>query len=63
MTDALAKLGAEQDLIAYHFDGNRHDVGEKFGFIQTTIHYALKNEELREDLMNYLKEIVNPVPQ
>jgi len=63
LTDALAKLGAEQDLIAYHFDGNRHDVGEKFGFIQTTIHYALKNEELREDLMNYLKKIVNPVPR
>lgn len=58
LTDALAKLGLEEDLIAYHFDGTRHDVGEKLGFIQTTIHYAMQNEELKDDLAVYLKKVL-----
>lgn len=58
LTDALAKLGLEEDLIAYHFDGTRHDVGEKLGFIQTTIHYAMQNDELKDDLAVYLKEVL-----
>lgn len=58
LTDALAKLGLEEDLIAYHFDGTRHDVGEKLGFIQTTIHYAMQNEELKDDLVVYLKKVL-----
>ncbi|MCM3781418.1 UTP--glucose-1-phosphate uridylyltransferase GalU [Neobacillus mesonae] len=61
LTDALAKLGLEEDLIAYHFDGKRHDVGEKLGFIQTTIHYALQNNELKDDLTAYLRDILQTV--
>jgi UTP--glucose-1-phosphate uridylyltransferase len=33
-------------------------VGEKLGFIETTIHYALQHDDLREDLLNYLKKVV-----
>ncbi|TYP76427.1 UTP--glucose-1-phosphate uridylyltransferase GalU [Paenibacillus methanolicus] len=58
LTDALARLGQSEDIIAYHFDGIRHDVGEKYGFIETSIHYALQNPELRERLMPYLASIV-----
>ncbi|MNP86258.1 UTP--glucose-1-phosphate uridylyltransferase [compost metagenome] len=46
-------------IIAYDFEGRRHDVGEKMGFIQTTIHYALQHEELKEGLLDYLKEIID----
>ncbi|MNW19081.1 UTP--glucose-1-phosphate uridylyltransferase [compost metagenome] len=45
--------------MAYHFEGDRHDVGEKLGFIQTTIHYALQYEELKEDLLVYLKDVID----
>lgn len=58
LTDAIATLGERRDILAYHFEGTRHDVGEKLGFIQTTIHYALKNEELRKDLSEYLEKIM-----
>lgn len=54
LTDAIAALSAEVSVLAYHFDGKRHDVGEKLGFIETTIHYALERPELREDLLRYM---------
>ncbi|KAA8996598.1 UTP--glucose-1-phosphate uridylyltransferase GalU [Paenibacillus spiritus] len=59
LTDAIARLSEVERIIAYHFEGKRHDVGEKMGFIQTTIHYALQHEELREDLLQYLRTIVS----
>ncbi|WP_068779031.1 UTP--glucose-1-phosphate uridylyltransferase GalU [Paenibacillus sp. GM2] len=58
LTDAISKLGESERIVAYNFEGTRHDVGEKLGFIKTTLHYALKNQELREDLLAYMKQIV-----
>lgn len=55
LTDAIQKLNEVQKVYAYDFEGKRYDVGEKFGFIQTTIEFALENEELRNDLINYLR--------
>lgn len=40
LTDALSRLNDQRQILAYHFDGLRHDVGEKLGFIETTIHCA-----------------------
>lgn len=59
LTDAIAHLSEVERIIAYDFEGQRHDVGEKMGFIQTTIHYAMQHEELKKDLLLYLKEIVD----
>ncbi|MEH7350258.1 UTP--glucose-1-phosphate uridylyltransferase GalU [Gottfriedia acidiceleris] len=56
LTDAIQKLNSIQRVFAYDFEGKRHDVGEKLGFIKTTIDFALKNEDLREDLLKYLHE-------
>ncbi|MBB3130935.1 UTP--glucose-1-phosphate uridylyltransferase [Paenibacillus rhizosphaerae] len=58
LTDALARLGENEQILAYHFDGLRHDVGEKLGFIRTTIHYALQNDELRNELLEYMYEVM-----
>ncbi|MBY9077530.1 UTP--glucose-1-phosphate uridylyltransferase GalU [Paenibacillus sp. HN-1] len=58
LTDAISKLSEAERILAYHFEGDRHDVGEKLGFIQTTIHYALQYEELKEDLLVYLKDVI-----
>lgn len=57
LTDAIQKLNEIQDVFSYSFEGKRFDVGEKLGFIKTTIEFALKNEEIRDDLLVYLKEI------
>lgn len=51
LTDAIQKLNEKESVYAYEFDGRRFDVGEKFGFIETTIEFALKRPELREQLL------------
>ncbi|MCK6258604.1 UTP--glucose-1-phosphate uridylyltransferase GalU [Fictibacillus sp. KIGAM418] len=56
LTDAIHRLNQEQNVYAYEFEGDRYDVGDKLGFITTTIEFALKNKELNEPLMHYLKE-------
>lgn len=58
LTDAISRLGETERILAYNFEGKRHDVGEKLGFIQTTIHYAMENPELRDELLRYMTEIV-----
>ncbi len=58
LTDAIQKLNEIQRVFAYDFEGKRYDVGEKLGFIQTTIEFALQHEELREDLIKIMKELV-----
>ncbi|BFT75271.1 MULTISPECIES: UTP--glucose-1-phosphate uridylyltransferase GalU [Paenibacillus] len=54
LTDAIALLNRYESVYAYEFNGTRFDVGEKMGFIQTTIDYALQREDLRYELLKYL---------
>jgi UTP--glucose-1-phosphate uridylyltransferase len=61
LTDAIQKLNEIQRVFAYEFEGKRYDVGEKIGFIKTTIEFALQHEELREDLIQFMEEILNDV--
>lgn len=56
LTDAIQKLNEVQSVYAYEFDGRRFDVGEKFGFLETTIEFALKRPELREKLLGLFEE-------
>ena len=58
LTDALSKLSKEEAIYAYNFEGKRYDVGDKFGFLQATVEYALRKDELKDDFIKYLKEIV-----
>ncbi|TVX89411.1 UTP--glucose-1-phosphate uridylyltransferase GalU [Paenibacillus agilis] len=55
LTDAIAAVGKEEQVLAYHFEGQRHDVGEKLGFIETTIHFALQRPELRGELLKFME--------
>ena len=58
LTDALLKLIEEEAMYAYDFEGRRYDVGDKLGFLEATVEYALRREELRDDFMEYLKNII-----
>ncbi|MGG4144408.1 UTP--glucose-1-phosphate uridylyltransferase GalU [Paenibacillus algorifonticola] len=58
LTDAIQKLNESEGVFAYDFEGKRYDVGEKLGFILTTIDFALRNKELKLPLMTALEEIV-----
>lgn len=58
LTDAIAELNRIESVYAYAFEGKRFDVGEKLGFIQTTIDFALQREDLRYELLKYLSSIL-----
>ncbi|MCA1320234.1 UTP--glucose-1-phosphate uridylyltransferase GalU [Bacillus tianshenii] len=58
LTDAIQKLNEIQRVFAYDFEGTRYDVGEKLGFVKTTIEFALENKELRSELLPYLEELL-----
>mgnify|MGYP002478290329 FL=1 len=58
LTDAIQKLNETQGVYAYEFEGVRYDVGEKLGYIATTIDFALRNQELRYKLLDVLEEVL-----
>lgn len=58
LTDGIKELGRHQEILAYEFEGRRYDVGDKLGFVEATIDYALRREDISEDLMNYLRNLV-----
>jgi UTP--glucose-1-phosphate uridylyltransferase len=57
LTDALNELAKQEAVYAYCFEGKRYDVGDKLGFLQANIEYALKRNDLKKDLMSYLFSI------
>ena len=59
LTDALNKLAKIQNMYAYDFVGRRYDVGNKMGFLQATVEFALKRPELRDEFKEYLADIIN----
>ncbi|MBS4212678.1 UTP--glucose-1-phosphate uridylyltransferase GalU [Neobacillus rhizophilus] len=59
LTDAIQKLNQIQRVFAYDFEGKRYDVGEKIGFVKTTIEFALQDRNLRSELLPYLEEIMD----
>lgn len=58
LTDGLLELCKTQPMYAYEFEGNRYDVGSKMGYVKATIDTALRNEEFREETLNYIREIL-----
>lgn len=58
LTDALSQLAKYEPVYAYAFEGKRYDVGSKLGFLQATVEYALRREELGRDFGEYLKSLV-----
>jgi UTP--glucose-1-phosphate uridylyltransferase len=59
LTDAIQQLNQIQRVFAYNFAGKRYDVGEKLGFVKTTIEFAMQHEDLRGDMFEYLKKLVS----
>ncbi|MBU3142611.1 UTP--glucose-1-phosphate uridylyltransferase GalU [Clostridium sp. CF012] len=57
LTDALKTLISQQDMYAYVFEGRRYDVGDKLGFLEATVEFALKREELKVPFMEYLQTL------
>jgi UTP--glucose-1-phosphate uridylyltransferase len=54
LTDAIRLLLQEQPVYAYKFKGKRYDTGDKLGYIETIIEYALKDPDLQKSLKKFL---------
>jgi UTP--glucose-1-phosphate uridylyltransferase len=57
LTDALKGLIGNEAMYAYDFIGKRYDVGNRMGFLQATLEFALKRDDLRDEVAPYLKRI------
>lgn len=58
LTDALAQLAAGEGLLGYLFEGKRYDAGDKVGYIEANVAYAMKRPEMREALLAFMTEVV-----
>jgi UTP--glucose-1-phosphate uridylyltransferase len=56
LTDAIDQLLSKESVYSYILEGQRYDVGDKFGFLQASIDFALKRDDLKEKLSMYLKQ-------
>ncbi|MBO0412752.1 UTP--glucose-1-phosphate uridylyltransferase GalU [Enterococcus hulanensis] len=54
LTDAIDTLNKTQRVFAQEFSGKRYDVGDKFGFMTTSIEYGLKHPEIKDKLREYI---------
>jgi UTP--glucose-1-phosphate uridylyltransferase len=55
LTDAINELNKQQAVLAYNFEGTRYDIGDKIGFIKATVDFALQREDIREEVLTYLR--------
>jgi UTP--glucose-1-phosphate uridylyltransferase len=54
LTDGIAALLKEQQVLAYEFQGTRYDCGSKLGYLKATVEYALKHSEVSQEFGEYL---------
>ncbi|MBR6469986.1 MAG: UTP--glucose-1-phosphate uridylyltransferase GalU [Lachnospiraceae bacterium] len=57
LTDALRRMSKDEAMYAYDFKGHRYDVGTKLGFIQANVEFALRNPEVRDEMLEYINEL------
>jgi len=57
LTDGIASLREEENLIAYRYSGRRYDCGSKLGYLKAQVAYGLKHQELREEFNEYLQTL------
>jgi UTP--glucose-1-phosphate uridylyltransferase len=57
LTDGIASLRKQEQVLSYSFEGRRYDCGSKLGYLQATVDFALQHDELADDFKNYLKQL------
>jgi len=58
ITDALLELATRESMVAYDFEGRRYDVGDKQGFLEATVEFALRRDDLKDKFKTYLQNIL-----
>ncbi|MBU5226457.1 UTP--glucose-1-phosphate uridylyltransferase GalU [Clostridium senegalense] len=57
LTDALNELSKKESVYAYNFTGKRYDIGDKLGFLKANIEFALRNNDIKDSLKDYLIDL------
>lgn len=57
LTDGIAALRKREEVYAYSFEGKRYDCGSKIGYLQATVEYALKHDDLADEFRQYLRQV------
>lgn len=58
LTDALRALSRSQEIFAYKFKGKRYDIGDKLGYLEATVEFALKRPDLAGPFSSYLQQLI-----
>ena len=58
LTDALNQLAATDGVIACEFEGRRYDAGDKIGYLEANLAYALKRPEMRADVLALCERMI-----
>jgi UTP--glucose-1-phosphate uridylyltransferase len=58
LTDGIAQLIATEGVHAYRYEGKRYDCGSKQGFLEATVEFALKHEEVGPGFAEYLRRVI-----
>ena len=59
LTDAISNLIAIEDVYGYQIDGKRYDIGSRSGYIDAILDFALKREDLKEDVIKIIQNKIN----
>jgi len=59
LTDAIASLLAEERILTYRFAGKRYDCGDKLGYLEATVEYALRHPTLKDSFKTYLQGLLH----
>ncbi|SEM99322.1 UTP--glucose-1-phosphate uridylyltransferase [Lihuaxuella thermophila] len=62
LTDALRVLCHHQGMYGCLLEGDRHDIGDKWGYIKATLSFALQGDDLRDHVLKYLHERLQSIP-
>jgi UTP--glucose-1-phosphate uridylyltransferase len=61
LTDAIAALMKDEQVLSYEFEGNRYDCGSKFGFLLANVEYGLLHSEIKNEFASYLQQRVSKI--
>ena len=61
LTDAIDTLNKTQRVFAHKFTGTRYDVGDKFGFMKTSIEYSLKHPQIKDDMKQLILDLSDEI--
>ena len=56
LTDAIKALLQYEKVYGFHYEGKRHDAGDKLGFLKATVELALKRDDLGPGFGEWLRE-------